>query len=207
MKLSSKYKKPTIVARLGADGYNKGSMRGLNQSALTSFKDFLSDSAFFDYVMGHDNAAGCCIEDKYLSKFHTWANEQLKEMEFGENCYDVNFERIGVDADISDLIIDIGENKDLWGQGLSEPYIHVSDINITFDDVQVMGANKDTVKIMKNGIAYMKFKANDFIEELKKYNEIKLEVIGRANINYWGGNMTPQIFIEDYEVRDDKFGF
>lgn len=207
MKLSSKYKKPTIVARLGADGKNKGSIRGLNQSELSSFKDFLTESTFFEYIMGHDNAAGCCIEDKYLTKFHMWANEQLKNMDFGENCYDVNFERIGADADIAELIIDIGENKDLWGQGLSEPYIHVSDINITFNDVQIMGTNKDTVKIIKNGIAYMKFKANDFIEELKKYNEIKLEVIGRANINYWGGNVTPQIFIEDYEVSDDTLGF
>ena len=41
MKLSAKYKKPTIVARKSPDGINKGSMRGLNQSELRSFKEFL----------------------------------------------------------------------------------------------------------------------------------------------------------------------
>lgn len=55
-----------------------------------------------------------------------------------------------------------------------------------------MGKNQDTVKIIKNGIAYMKFFAKDFIEELKSYpNDIKLEVVGRANLNEWGGRVTP----------------
>ena len=207
MKLSSKYKKPTIVARLGADGKNKGSIRGLNQSALVSFKDFLTESSFFEYIMGHDNAAGCCIDDRYLTKFHNWANEKLKDIDFGENCYEVNFERIAMDVDIIDLILDIGNHKDIWGQGLNEPYIHITDINVTHKDIQVMGANKDTVKITKNGVSYMKFKAKEFIEELNKYDDIKLEVVGRANINHWAGNIIPQIFIEDYEVSDGALGF
>lgn len=70
-----------------------------------------------------------------------------------------------------------------------------------------MGAGKDTVKIIKNGVSYMKFKAKDFIEDLKKYNDIKLEVVGRANLNYWGGRVTPQIFIDDYEISDNALGF
>ena len=31
----------TIVARLNNEGYDRGSIRGLNQSELVSFKDFL----------------------------------------------------------------------------------------------------------------------------------------------------------------------
>ena len=54
-----------------------------------------------------------------------------------------------------------------------------------------MGANKDTVKITKNGVSYMKFKAKEFIEELNKYDDNKLEVVGRANINHWAGNIIP----------------
>ena len=44
-------------------------------------------------------------------------------------------------------------------------------------------------------------------EELKQYGKIKLEIVGRANVNYWGGNVIPQIFIDDYEVKDDALGF
>ena len=70
-----------------------------------------------------------------------------------------------------------------------------------------MGKNMDTVKIEKFGIAYMKFHAKDWIEDLHKYSKVKLEIVGRANVNYWGGNVIPQIFIDDYEVTDDALGF
>lgn len=207
MKLSAKYKKPTIVARKCPDGVNKGSMRGLNQSELRSFKEFLEGSGLFTLVAGHDNAAGAQIPDKNLSAFHSYANEALAEIDFGENCYDVNFERIAADSDLEALIVDICSHGGIYGQCNSEPYIHVTDINFTSDDVQIMGKDADTVKIMKNGIAYMKFKATDLIEDLRKYDEIKMEIVGRANLNSWGGRVTPQIFIEDYEVSNGALGF
>ena len=207
MKLSAKYKKPTIVARKCPDGVNKGSMRGLNQSELRSFKEFLEGSGLFTLVAGHDNAAGAQIPDKNLSAFHNYANEALAEIDFGENCYDVNFERIAADSDLEALIVDVCSHGGIYGQCNSEPYIHVTDINFTNDDVQIMGKGADTVKIVKNGIAYMKFKATDLIEDLRKYDEIKMEIVGRANLNSWGGRVTPQIFIEDYEVSNGALGF
>ena len=207
MKLSAKFKRPTIVARLNKEGYNRGSMRGLNQSELVSFKDFLTESNMFEYVQGHDNAAGCSIPDSMLSKFHAWANEALVDIDFGENCYDVNFERIAADEDIKDLILDIGAHNGIWGQQNNEPLIHVTDINVTMSDVKIMGKNVDTVKIEKFGISYMKFHAKDLIEELRKYPTMKIEVVGRANVNHWAGNVIPQIFIDDIEVSNGAYGF
>jgi single-stranded-DNA-specific exonuclease len=207
MKLSAKFKRPTIVARLNKEGFNRGSMRGLNQSELVSFKDFLTESEMFEYVQGHDNAAGCSILNSHLTNFHKWANEALKTIDFGENCYNVNFERIAADADLADIVRDVDGYKDIWGQQNPEPLIHVSDINVTMSDVKIMGKNMDTVKIEKFGIAYMKFHAKDLIEDLRKYSKVKLEIVGRANVNYWGGNVIPQIFIDDYEVTDDALGF
>ena len=52
MKLSAKYKKPTIVARLNDDGEIKGSSRGLNDSELTSFKNFMDESGYFTFTAG-----------------------------------------------------------------------------------------------------------------------------------------------------------
>lgn len=208
MKLAAKYQRPTIVARLNEDGEIKGSLRGLNESELTSFKDFLDQSGFFTFTAGHANAAGCGILDKNLDNFHKYANEELANIDFGENWYDVNFKRIAADSDIRDLIVDITSHDDIWGQHNNEPLIHIKDINITKNDIRVMGRNLDTVKIEKFGIAYMKFHAKDFIEELKQYNgEIKLEVVGRANLNEWNGTYTPQIFISDYEISDGSLGF
>ena len=207
MKLSAKYKKPTIVARLNNEGEIKGSSRGLNESELTSFKNFMDNSGYFTFTAGHDNACGIGILDKNLAAFHEYANKELADVDFGESWYEVNFERIAADNDIEDLIVDIANHDDLWGQQNNEPLIHIKDINITKNDIQIMGRNSDTVKIEKFGIAYMKFHAKDMIEELGKYNIIKLEVVGRANVNYWGGYATPQIFISNYQIEDGTLGF
>lgn len=207
MKLSAKFKKPTIVARVNNEGYDRGSMRGLNQSELTSFKDFLEGSKYFEYVSGHDNAAGCSIKDKDLESFHKYANEALKNIDFGENVYDVDFIRTAAEKDISNIIFDLDKYHDLYGQGLDEPLIYVKDINITKNDIRIMGKNSDTVKIEKFGIAYMKFHAKDFIQELEKYDDIKLEIVGRPNLNEWMGNYTPQIFIENYQISNGALEF
>ena len=207
VKLSAKYKKPTIVARLNNEGEIKGSSRGLNESELTSFKNFMDNSGYFTFTAGHDNACGIGILDKNLAAFHEYANKELADVDFGESWYEVNFERIAADNDIEDLIVDIANHDDLWGQQNNEPLIHIKDINITKNDIQIMGRNSDTVKIEKFGIAYMKFHAKDMIEELGKYNIIKLEVVGRANVNYWGGYATPQIFISNYQIEDGTLGF
>ena len=207
MKLAAKYQKPTIVARLNDEGEIKGSSRGLNESELTSFKNFMDNSGYFTFTAGHDNACGIGILDKNLAAFHAYANEALKDVDFGESWYEVNFERIAADTDIEDLIYDIAEHDDIWGQGNNEPLIHIRDINITQRDIQIMGKNADTVKITKFGIAYMKFHAKQMIEELKQYNEIKLEVVGRANLNFFAGYYTPQIFISNYQIEDGTLGF
>ena len=115
MKLCAKFKRPTIVARLNKEGFNRGSMRGMNQSELVSFKDFLEESELFEYVAGHDNAAGVSIPNADLARFHKWANEALVNIDFGENCYDVNFERIAADEDLKDIILDIGAHNGIWG--------------------------------------------------------------------------------------------
>lgn len=92
-------------------------------------------------------------------------------------------------------------------QGNPEPLIHIKDINITKNDIQILGRNADTLKITKFEIAYMKFHAKDMIRELSQYDNIKLEVVGRANLNEWGGTYTPQIFISNYQIEDNRLGF
>ena len=208
MKLAAKYQKPTIVARLNDEGEIKGSSRGLNESELKSFKNFMDESGYFTFTAGHDNACGIGILDKNLSDFHIYANQKLADVDFGESWYEVNFERIAADQDIKDLICNVAANEDIWGQGNPEPLIHIKDINITKTDIRIMGKNQDTVKIEKFGIAYMKFHAKDFINELAQYNnDIKLEVVGRANLNEWGCYQTPQIFITNYQIEDGSLGF
>lgn len=207
MTLAANFKKPTIVARLNEQGYVRGSARGLNESKLEDFRQFLIDSNMFEYAQGHANAFGCSILNDDLSQFHIYANEALKDIDFGENVYNVNFERYANDSDIQDLIMDIAKYENIWGTGNDEPLIYIKGINITKDDIQIIGSSKDTVKFLVNGVVYIQFHAKQLIEDLNKYPEMSLEVVGRANINEWGGYTTPQIFIKNYEIKRSDLAF
>lgn len=207
MKLAAKYKKPTIVARLNPEGFDRGSIRNVNNCALTDLKQFLTDSGYFEYVQGHANAAGCSIADKDLRAFHEYANEALKDIDFGEGVYDVNFVRAAADKDIEKLIFDLAQYEDTWGQNNPEALIYIHDLNVTKEECQILGKNSDTLKISKFGVSYMKFFAKELIQQLKEMNKIKINLVGKSNVNEWAGTCTPQIFIEAYELEDDTYGF
>ena len=207
MKLSAHHKHPTLLGRLNSEGDIKGSIRGLNNSDMGSFRDMLLGSGLFEYVSGHDGAAGFSIPKKNIDKLMEYSNSILADINFNEDYYEVNFVRYAADKDIADIILDLGSRPDIWGQNNKEPYIYVSDINLKKSDIQIIGARKDTVKFEKFGVVYIKFFAKDLIAELENYDEIKMEVVGKANLNEWGGRVTPQIMIENYEIKDNQYGF
>lgn len=207
MRSSAKYKKPTIVARCNKQGEIKGSARNVPNSKISNLKSFFLDTGYFEWALGHEGAHGLCLKESKLDDFLEYTDEKLEDIDFGEGVYDVNFIRYAAEPDIRDIIFDLARYENVWGQGNPEPLIYIGDLNITKQDIQILGKDKSTVKITKNGIAYMKFHAKELIEDLEKYTQIKLNIIGKTNVNEWMGNLTPQIFIEDYEVLDDTYGF
>lgn len=52
MQLSAKYKKPTMVGRANNEGMLRGSIRGVSNCELTSFKDYLTSTGLMEYVQG-----------------------------------------------------------------------------------------------------------------------------------------------------------
>lgn len=207
MRLCSKYKRPTLVLRENDKGELKGSARGVNNGPLKSLKDFLTSSGLFDYCIGHDEAFGACIQNKNLQPFYTFSKEALKDIQLDEDCFEVNFIRAAADKDISTIIYEIVKYEDIWSQGLQEPRFYIHDININKSDIQIMGKNKDTIKFTKFGVSYIKFHAEELINELKQYDQIKIELVGKGNVNEWMGNTSPQIIIEGYEVSDGSLSF
>lgn len=207
MQLSARYNKPTIVARLNDEGYIRGSARGLNKSELKSFKDFLNNTNLFEYTAGHDNAFGISINNSYLSQFHNIANKELMNIDFGVNVYDVDFVRQAKDTDLDKIILDLSRYEQVWGQQNPEALILVKDIFIRKEDIQIIGKNKDTLKFEKNGITYIKFHAKDIIPLLNQYEEMRINLIGKGNLNEWNSRKIPQIFIEDLEVFDSTLDF
>ena len=208
MQLAAKYKKPTIVARLNDQGFDRGSARGVDKSELKDFKQFLMDSGYFEYAQGHANAFGVSISDKRLADFHKYANDYLANYNFGENSHDVNFIREANATDLYALVMDIGSLAHIWGQGNKEPLIYIKPTMVDKSKITIMGKNKDTLKININGIDYIKFRATDLIDEIQFMDgPIEIELVCKANINEWMGTRRPQMLIEDCEIKETNNNF
>ena len=206
-RLTNKYSRPAIVARANDDGYIRGSARAIKTENMDSFKQYLEESEMFEYVLGHPLAFGCSISSYNLDKFFSYSNDSLKDVELGEKCYSVNFIRDAMDNDIDNLIRDVGEYGYIWSNQNDEPTLYIDNIILSTNEIQIIGTNRDTVKFIKNGITYIKFKANELIDELSGMKNIIMKIVGRCNINEWNGIKNPQIIIDDYEIIDNMYGF
>ena len=81
----------------------------------------------------------------------------------------------------------------------------MKDIPIGAHNVQLLSADKNpTLKIHLNcGVDIMKFKSSQEEYELFTKPNTLLTLVGRCNKNEWMGKVTPQIIIEDYELREE----
>jgi single-stranded-DNA-specific exonuclease len=208
MNILSKYKKPTIVARLNKDGYWRGSARGNGSSEIKNLKEFFQGSELFEYTEGHGNAHGISIHQSKVNDLIEYANRELKDVEFNENLYEVDIVVKNNDTSLGDIIKQIDKGRTLWGQGIDEPLIVIENLNLYSKDIDIIGATKDTSKIDIHGVCLMKFKDQKFVDRFQRFTHgFALSIVGRANINEYGGRTTPQIFITDYSLRDNSQDF
>jgi len=207
MQLVTKYKKPVCVVRENSDGYLRGSARGVNHGPIPDLRQFFMDSGYFEYATGHANAHGVSIPKNKLETFLNYADEELKDVDFNENVYEVDLIVDGENPYLQDIIVTLGELNEIWGQGMEEPLIAIENLHLAKSSVQAIGANKDTVKFTVNGITYIKFKDESLLEKLTKNQTMNVTILGRANLNEFMGNVTPQIFIENYEIHDTTYEF
>ena len=206
MNVVNKYHKPVMIGRRNNNNEIQGSIRSSgNFAGLPSFKKFLEDSGLVNYTAGHDNAAGWGLNGDKLDALIRYANEKLKAEDF-ENCYIVDYILDGSDYN-DELLGSISAHPEYFGNHIDEPKIVIK--NIPLMNINVMGADKSSIKISYNGIDYVKFKDTAFIQEIMNNRMKKLTVYGRANLNEWMGTKSVQIFIDDYELVEDtsKYDF
>ena len=204
MELASYYQRPAFVIHYNEEEDNwSGSARNFG-SAISDLKQFLEDSNLFEYCAGHANAFGLSFSNNNLQNIRDYCNLKLCNINYTlDNIYEVSYETDLNDPYLITIISQIDKWKEIWGNGIEEPLICVKNIPIKNEDIIIMGNNGDSFKINKNGISYVKFKDLDFYNKLTSDNQIKyITIVGKANINNWGGRQTPQIFIEDYNIED-----
>lgn len=150
----------------------------------------------------HNNAHGLSIAESNINEFIRKTDEQYKNIS-KEPVYIVDF--IWNEKDInSKIILDIADSKNFWGQELREPLICLKDIPIGTNNVQLLSAQKNpTLKITIGKISIMKFKSS--IQEYKNFIEPNtlLTIVGKANANTWNNFTTPQIIVDNFELKQE----
>lgn len=205
-KLQAKYQRPTLVLTKFTQGNNnisyRGSARNYSKSPETHFKDVVAGTELVDYAQGHQGAYGLSLPKHNINKFIQKTNEYYAEVP-KEPIYWVDY--IWTQGQMfGDIIKQIKDMQEYWGQEIPEPMVCIENIDTANCSVQLLSADKNpTLKVrLPNGVDIMKFGSSQ--EEYDKWRESGklVTVVGTPNINEWNGNVTAQILVEDYEIKN-----
>lgn len=218
IKIAEKYNKPCLLLRRQEpkDGeteiYYGGSCRNFDYSPVESLKDFLCSTNVFEFVQGHDNAAGLSIKRDNIQKAIDICNDKLNDVDFSK-CYNVDFEMDCEELTVS-FIKSIDEMKDVFGQGIKEPLVMIKNVPVCIHELYIMGKNSNTWKITSDeGYAFVKFMVDTNKDPLilrhKEWSESQsstgysdtIDVIGTVSINNFNNILTPQINVKDYVLN------
>ena len=199
--IMGKYQRPVLILNQVFDEDNNiywmGSGRNASGIELEDFQGFLNESGLFEFAEGHENAFGVGIKDENFDSFIEYANEKLKTFDFTprykpDAVYHSSLIR-GED------ILDIAELKHLWGQGIEEPCVAITDVVVSSANLNLFGT---TMKItLPNNVSLVKFKVDEdeYNNLYSALGSVNLNVVGTCSKNE-GWDNGPQIIISDYEV-------
>lgn len=201
-KLQAKYQKPTAILTLGEDNNYSGSMRNYSLSERNDLKQDLINTNEIIFCQGHGNAAGLSIAANNIDSFLKAFNTEYADVEQTPTYHvDYIWNKNTIDAE---KILDIGYFT-IYGQEIPESKVVIEDICLDPSMVTLMGIDKGrpTLKICIGNVDIIKFKSNE--EEYEKFcqEDMVLTAVCKCQVNEWNGNISPQLIIEDYELREE----
>ena len=205
-RLVEKYNKPAIVVKDFGDKY-RGS--GRTTDTFEDFKGYCNRSGYFDLAQGHKGAFGVVISKEKSSKMMIELKD--KKLDDDSDCYIVD--RAYFDFVSAFDIMSISELNRYWSRGFEKPLFYIN-LKLEGNEVDIIGAKRNTIRIRKDNITYVKFKCSE--EEIKQIeNKVvkQVEIIGTFNVNEYYDNLYPQVLIEELEyIGEEKktqqaFGF
>ena len=213
IKIAEKYNLPTLLLKRQAPRENGelfygGSCRNFDNSPIESLKKELLNTGLFEFVQGHDNAAGFSIARDNVQAAISCINDNWKDIDF-QAIWQVDFDKNAEDIDVA-FVKAIDDMKDMFGQGVKEPLVHISHIPVYKESTMIMGKNLNTWKtIFNDELAFVMFSVDrdkdQIIQEYENEEETfdsllgYMDVVGKATLNNYKGILTPQIIVKDYE--------
>lgn len=225
-KIMAKYQRPVCIltrvqtkiqgmkiAELPWDEYEEvcivsyaGSARGCDKTGINDFKSICLQTGVCNYAQGHPGAFGLSINEQNIQTFIQKTDQILSNMN-DEAIYYVDYIYDSDNIKSKD-ILDIATLEDLWGKDIDQPYIAIRNLKITPDMVTIYDKRGYTIKIKTpSGVDIIKFRASEQdCEKLQTNNTgfIEVNIVGRCSQNEWLGNISAQIFMEQYEIIDSN---
>ena len=150
----------------------------------------------------HANAAGLGIANSHIDKFIEKLNKQYENID-QTPVYWVDY-IWNVNTCDPNKILDIGKCN-LYGQEVPESKICVENIALNPTMITLMSRDKNpTLKIiLPNGVSIIRFKSSE--EEYKEFCEEDkvLTIIAKCQVNEWNGNISPQLIVDEFELRTE----
>ena len=176
----------------------QGSARGCDLAGITEFKDICESTGLTLYQTGHQGAFGLGIAAENINAFIQKTDELLADMSTEPVYYvDYIFDNTAIDPQ---AILDIACLNDLWGKDMDEPYVAIKGLKVKKEMVTVYRKKDNT---LPNHLSIMLFKAPDELCDTLQNNNpgyYVFDIVGRCNGNEWGGYVSPQILIKDYDI-------
>lgn len=206
IRLADKFNRPCILLNKSKDGTYRGSARNTDRNKIKDLKSIVNSTGLMEGI-GHPQAHGVNMLDS-VPKAINKLNKTLKDIEFNDDTYEVLFD-IPFENLEDEFISKIDYLKSIWGHGLEEPLIAISNIELKSDEIFVIGNKSNTLKFVVDGIEFIKFNISDNDELVKESStwddEIEkwfsIDVIGTCNMNNFNGESKPQINIKSYKVN------
>lgn len=206
-RLVEQYKKPAIVIKQVDDNFYAGSGRTID--TFPDFKDYLNSTGFFEYCNGHQGAFGCKIGQDMLEKL----KEEYKDIRLDEEHGYYIVDKAYINNVSAFEIMSISELNRYWSRGFDKPLFYVKLTNLTGKEVEIIGQKRNTIRIKKDNITYIKFKCTpEEVADIENKNVNEIELVGHFDVQEYYGNLYPQVLIENLEYKGeekakDSFGF
>lgn len=202
-KLSDKYKKHAMLLTNVKHKNNilGGSVSGCSNKDIVNLRQWCIDSNLFIFSAGHPMAFGCQISEQNVQKLYNLINTIPSE-----DILTYLVDSVYNDTTLNSTIIKtIASFSDFWGNEVDEPLFAIEDIIVPKDKVFIMGKTKTTLKIIHNGIDFIKFRSSeDEYNDIMKNDTNKFTMVGRFKVNNYNNVDYPQVIIENYKFEKSE---
>lgn len=198
--LAGTYRKPTLVLTwVESEQTYNGSLRAYNGGALQNVKSFLEETGLFNWIRGHEGAAGVSINEDSLKKLDKAINKKL-QFEASEGLIPVDFE-ISSKALTVELIKEVASYEKHFGKDCDPPVFAITGIEIDCSTIQF----SSIMKTMYKGVELLGFNIDKRLQDLAMDGKLAvIDIVGELGLNHFNGNVTPQVKITAIDIKEVK---